>query len=213
LIVGSDVLAAMAAVRVIPVVTVPDDGAAVPLAEALVDGGLPVVELTLRTPAGLEAIRAVSGAVVGAIVGAGTVTTTDACEAAIDRGARFIVSPGLVDEVVAVGARRGVPVLPGVATPTELLRAIALGCSTVKLFPAAQLGGPAMARALVALGTGTTFVPTGGIARDAAPAYLEIAEVVAVGGTWMLPPDRVAARDWAAIRSLAAACGDLRRRG
>jgi 2-dehydro-3-deoxyphosphogluconate aldolase/(4S)-4-hydroxy-2-oxoglutarate aldolase len=208
---AGDVLATLSAVRVLPVATVQDIAVAVPLARSLVEGGLPLVEVTLRSAAGLGAIAAVSREVPDAIVGAGTVTTAAACEAAIDLGARFIVSPGLVEEVVAAGARRGVPVLPGVATPTELLRAVALGCTTVKLFPAGLLGGPAMVRALVALGVGATFVPTGGIDHDGARGYLEIPEVIAVGGSWMLPGARVADGDWTEIRRLAAACADLRR--
>jgi 2-dehydro-3-deoxyphosphogluconate aldolase/(4S)-4-hydroxy-2-oxoglutarate aldolase len=204
------VLGLLRAVRVVPVVTINDAASAVPMTAALVEGGLTAVEITLRTAAGLEALRAAAAGVPGALVGAGTVTTAPACEAAIDAGARFVVSPGLVDEVVAVCARRGVLALPGIATPTELLRAIALGCRTVKLFPASVLGGPAMVKALAALGTGTGFVPTGGIGLDSAPAYLAITDVVAVGGSWMVPANTLVAGDWAAIRDLASACAVLR---
>jgi 2-dehydro-3-deoxyphosphogluconate aldolase/(4S)-4-hydroxy-2-oxoglutarate aldolase len=205
------VLGLLRAARVVPVVTITDAASAVPMTAALVDGGLPAVEITLRTAAGLDALRAaVSAAVPGALVGAGTVTTAEACEAAIDAGARFVVSPGLVEAVVAVCARHGVLALPGIATPTELLRAITLGCRTVKLFPASVLGGPPMIRALAALGTGTGFVPTGGIGLDTAPAYLAIPDVVAVGGSWMVPADRLSAGDWPGIRDLAAACAVLR---
>ena len=143
-----------------------------PLAEALVAGGLPAIEITLRTPAGSDALRAAAAGVPGALVGAGTVRSAEAADAAIDAGARFVVSPGLVDAVVEACRRRGVLALPGVATPTELLRALDLGCTTVKLFPAAVLGGPAMIRSLTALGTGAAFVPTGGITLDSAPSYL-----------------------------------------
>lgn len=204
------VLGRLRAVRVVPVVTITDAASAVPMTRALADGGLPAVEITLRTAAGLDALRAAAAGVPDALVGAGTVTTATACEAAIDAGARFIVSPGLVDEVVAVCARRGVLALPGIATPTELLRAIALGCRTVKLFPVSVLGGPAMVKALAALGTGVGFVPTGGIALESAPSYLAIPDVVAVGGSWMVPADRLAAADWPAIHTLAAACAALR---
>jgi 2-dehydro-3-deoxyphosphogluconate aldolase/(4S)-4-hydroxy-2-oxoglutarate aldolase len=204
------VLGLLRAARVIPVVTITAAATAVPMTRALLDGGLTAVEITLRTAAGLNAVRAAAADVPDALVGAGTVTTAEACEAAIDAGARFVVSPGLVDEVVAVCARRGVLALPGIATPTELLRALALGCRTVKLFPASVLGGPPMIKALAALGTGVGFVPTGGIGLDTAPSYLGIPDVVAVGGSWMVPPDRIAAEDWSTVRALAGACRVLR---
>ena len=204
------VVGQLRAVRVVPVVTIRDAASAVPMTRALVDGGLTVVEITLRTAAGLDALRAAAAGAPDALVGAGTVTTADACEAAIAAGARFVVSPGLVDEVLAVCARRGVLALPGIATPTELLHAIALGCRTVKLFPASVLGGPAMVKALAALGTGVGFVPTGGIGLDTAPSYLAIPDVVAVGGSWMVPADRLAAGDWTGVRDLASACAVLR---
>lgn len=205
------VLERIRAARVVPVVTVADAAGAVPLTEALVAGGLPVVEITLRTAAGLEALRgAATAGVPGAIVGAGTVTTPDAAEAAIAAGAAFVVSPGLVDEVVETCHRHGVLALPGIATPTELLRALALGCRTVKVFPASVLGGPAFVTAIAALGSGTGFVPTGGVTAETAPAYLAIPQVVAVGGSWMVPADRLRDGDWKAVRSLAAACAALR---
>ena len=203
------VVEALRAARVVPVCTIEDATRAVPLAEALVAGGLPAIEITLRTPAGLEAVRAAAG-VPGALVGAGTVLTAEAADAAIDAGARFVVSPGLVDAVVGACRRRGVLALPGIATPTELLRALELGCATVKLFPATVLGGPALIRALSALGTGATFVPTGGVTLASAPSYLALPEVVAVGGSWMVPADRIAAGDWDAVRALAEACAVLR---
>ena len=204
------VLGQLRAVRVVPVVTINDAASALPMTRALVEGGLTAVEITLRTAAGMDALRAAAAGVPDALVGAGTVTTAEACEAAIDAGAQFVVSPGLVDEVVAVCARRGVLSLPGIATPTELYRAIALGCQTVKLFPASVIGGPAMVKALAALGTGVSFVPTGGIGLDTAPGYLAIPDVVAVGGSWMVPADRLSAGDWAGVLELAAACSVLR---
>ena len=204
------VLEALRAARVVPVVTIEDAAGAVPLARALVAGGLPVVEITLRTPAGLDALRAAAAGVPGALVGAGTVLDAAAADAAMDAGARFVVSPGLVEAVVEVCRHRGVLALPGIATPTELLRAMDLGCQTVKLFPASVLGGTALIHALTALGTGAAFVPTGGIALETARDYLAIREVVAVGGSWMVPADRIAAGDWDGIRALAAACDALR---
>jgi 2-dehydro-3-deoxyphosphogluconate aldolase/(4S)-4-hydroxy-2-oxoglutarate aldolase len=202
---AAEVLAAIEAARIVPVVTLEDAADAVLLTEALVGGGLPVVEITLRTAAGLDALGAAASAgVPGAVLGAGTVLTPEDAEAAIDAGARFVVSPGIVEDVVVTCHRRGVLVLPGIATPTELLRALALGCTTVKLFPAAVAGGPALIRSLTVLGTGARFVPTGGITPETAPDYLAIEEVVAVGGSWMVRPDRVAVGDWAGIRRLAA---------
>jgi 2-dehydro-3-deoxyphosphogluconate aldolase/(4S)-4-hydroxy-2-oxoglutarate aldolase len=195
--------------RVVPVVTIREPADAIPLATALVDGGLTAIEITLRTPAGLEAIHAAVG-VPGAVVGAGTVSTGEQAEAALDAGARFIVSPGLVEGVLEACGRRGALALPGIATPTEMLRALALGCRVVKVFPASILGGPAMIRALAALGTGVEFVPTGGIDIASAPAYLSVPEVIAVGGSWMVPAAKVAAAQWPDIRNLANACSALR---
>jgi 2-dehydro-3-deoxyphosphogluconate aldolase / (4S)-4-hydroxy-2-oxoglutarate aldolase len=197
--------------RVVPVVTVRDAADAVPLAESLAGAGLPVVEITLRTAAGLDAIRE-AAAVRGAVVGAGTVTTEEQATAALDAGARFVVSPGLVEEVVIACRDRGILALPGIATPTELLRAVALGAGVVKLFPAAVLGGPAMVRALAALNPELGFVPTGGIDLETARDYLAIPQVIAVGGSWMVPGSVLAARDWPAVAELARECATLRER-
>lgn len=206
---GAPVLETLRLAAVIPVVTIGQTWGAAPMTEALVDGGLSAVEITLRTDAGLPGIRA-AAQVAGSVVGAGTVTTAEQAEAAIDAGARFVVSPGLVEGVLEVCARHGVLALPGIATPTEMLRALALGCRVVKVFPASVLGGPALVRALAALGTGAGFVPTGGISLASAPSYLEIPEVVAVGGSWMVPAAEVAAGRWDLVRELALACGALR---
>lgn len=207
----TDAVEAIHRARVVPVVTVRDVADALPLAQALVAGGLPVVEITLRTAAGLDAIRA-AAAVPGAFVGAGTVTTGAQADAVLDAGARFVVSPGIVEEVVAACRDRDVLALPGVATPTELLRAVALGCRTVKLFPAGPLGGPALVRALAALDPAIGFVPTGGIDLETARDYLAIPQVVAVGGSWMVPGSVLAARDWPAVRELAQESAALRER-
>ena len=204
-----DPVAVMRVVRVIPVVTVRNIEEAAPLARALVAGGLPVIEITLRTPAGLEAISA-TAMIQGALVGAGTVMTGDQARAAVDAGAKFLVSPGLVEDVVEAGAQSGVPVLPGIATPTEMVRALALGCLTLKVFPASLVGGPALIRALAALRPDVAFVPTGGIDLRSAPAYLEHPQVVAVGGSWMLPTDAVERQDWEEIERQALACATLR---
>jgi 2-dehydro-3-deoxyphosphogluconate aldolase/(4S)-4-hydroxy-2-oxoglutarate aldolase len=199
---------AIARAGVVPVVTLDDARHADPLVDALAGGGLPVVEITLRTAAGLAALRRVAhrGDVT---VGAGTVTTGEQAERAVDAGARFVVSPGLDEDVVRVCLRRGVPVVPGVATPTELMRARRLGLTVVKLFPAGPLGGPAMVRALAALDPDVRFLPTGGVTRDSAPDYLALPCVLAVGGTWMAPAAAVSAGDWARVGALAARCREL----
>jgi 2-dehydro-3-deoxyphosphogluconate aldolase/(4S)-4-hydroxy-2-oxoglutarate aldolase len=207
--VSADPLELLRRIRVVPVVTIRDADDAVPLAEALLAGGLAVIEITLRTTAGLAAIRAAT-AVRGTVVGAGTVTSGEQAEAALDAGARFVVSPGLVEEVVDACRERGVLALPGVATPTEMLRAVRLGLMAVKLFPAAPLGGPAMVRALAAVQPDLGFVPTGGIDLESARDYLAIPQVVAVGGSWMVPGSVLAARDWPAVTELAGECAALR---
>jgi 2-dehydro-3-deoxyphosphogluconate aldolase/(4S)-4-hydroxy-2-oxoglutarate aldolase len=197
--------------RILPVATIRDAADAVPTVEALVAGGLPAIEITLRTTAGLAAIAA-AAEVRGAFVGAGTVVTAEQAESALDAGAMFVVSPGLVEDVVAACQARGVLALPGVATPTEMLRAARLGCSAVKLFPAGALGGPATVRALAAVMPEMGFVPTGGIDLDAAAAYLAIPQVIAVGGSWMVPGSVLAARDWRSVGELAQQCATLRDR-
>lgn len=202
------VLDQIARAGVLPVVTLPDPETAEPLVDALAGGGLPVVEITLRTPAALAALRRVAGRT-DVTVGAGTVLTGEQAEQAVVAGARFVVSPGLDEDVVRVCLGHGVPVVPGVATPTELVRARSLGLSVVKLFPAEQLGGPAMVRALATLDSTTSFLPTGGVTERSAPDYLALPRVLAVGGSWMVPPAAVSAGNWAQVGVLAARCRDL----
>jgi 2-dehydro-3-deoxyphosphogluconate aldolase/(4S)-4-hydroxy-2-oxoglutarate aldolase len=194
---------------VVPVVTVPDAAAAPALAEALVAGGLRYVEITLRTPAALDALEAATSTT--AVVGAGTVTTAQDAERALTAGARFVVSPGLDEGVVRTCQDAGVPVLPGVATPTEVMAARALGLRWVKVFPAGHLGGPGFVRALASVWPDMTFVPTGGVSLETAPTYLEIPAVAAVGGSWMVPPDLVQSHGWAQIEQLAREAAELRR--
>lgn len=200
---------AIARVRVVPVLTVDEPGDAVRLVQALVDGGLPVVEITLRTPTGLEAIRRASVEVPAAVVGAGSVTSATLATEAIDAGARFVVSPGLDDGVIATARTASILVLPGIATATELLRAANAGLRAVKLFPAAQLGGPALIRAFAAVWPDVRFMPTGGITADSAPAYLALPEVLAVGGSWMVNAAAVDTHDWASVSNDASAAARL----
>ncbi|MCB0909601.1 MAG: bifunctional 4-hydroxy-2-oxoglutarate aldolase/2-dehydro-3-deoxy-phosphogluconate aldolase [Nocardioidaceae bacterium] len=207
-----DPLETMAATGLVAVVVIDRVADAEPLADALVSAGLPLVEVTLRTPEALGALRA-AAAVPGAVVGAGTVLTPAQVEAAVAAGARYVVSPGLSDGVVDECAALGVPCLPGVATATEIQRALEHGLDVVKLFPAEACGGVAMVRALSAPFPGLRFVPTGGIGAATLPDYLAVASVLAVGGSWMVPRDAVAAGDLARITDLTRAAVALARGG
>ncbi len=189
---------------VIPVVTIDEPADAPALIAALADGGLPTAEFTFRTPAAIEAIRAASAARPDAIIGAGTVTTPAQVDAAVDAGARFIVSPGLDEDVVRRSRELGALPLPGCATATDLTRARRLGMDAVKFFPAEAAGGIAMLRALAAPFPGLRFVPTGGIDIANMDPYLGDRRVLAVGGSWMVRPDLLKARDWASVTQLAA---------
>ena len=195
----NDVADAIARIRLVPVATVDDADDALPLAEALRQAGLPLVEITLRTPAGIGAVARLASRASGILVGAGSVTTAAAAAAAVDAGADFIVSPGLDESVLATAAQHGVLAIPGIATPTELMRAIDSGVSIVKLFPAEACGGCDMIRALSAVWPDMRFVPTGGITHTNAPDYLALPEVLAVGGAWLAPRSAIDSGDWEAI--------------
>lgn len=173
--------------RLVPVVVIESVTSVAPLADALVRGGLPCAEVTLRTPAAVQALRAFAERP-NMVVGAGSVRTADQVDAAVAAGARFIVSPGLSDAVLARCRDLDVPALPGVATPTEIMRALDAGLDVVKLFPAGALGGPAGVRSLAAPFPGLRFVPTGGIGRSDLAEYLRTPAVLAVGGSWMVAP-------------------------
>ncbi|NQX28064.1 bifunctional 4-hydroxy-2-oxoglutarate aldolase/2-dehydro-3-deoxy-phosphogluconate aldolase, partial [Microbacteriaceae bacterium VKM Ac-2854] len=168
----------------------------------LARGGMPVVELTLRTPGALDALAALSDDD-RLIVGAGTVLTPAQVDLAVAAGARFLVSPGLSRATVERAAEHGVPIIPGTATATEVMAARELGLSTVKFFPAETSGGAAAVRSLSAVFPGTRFMPTGGIGSATLGSYLAIPSVIAVGGSWMVPRDRITAGDHDAIRDLA----------
>ena len=181
--------------RVVPVVVLDDAERADDLGAALVAGGLPLAEVTLRTPGAVAVLAALARR--GDVrVGAGTVLTRTQVDAAHDAGARFVVSPGLDDDVVDRCREVGLPVLPGVSTPTEVMRALRLGLDTVKLFPAEASGGLAAVQALASPFPGVRFVPTGGITAATAPRYLAHPAVTAVGGSWMVAPDLLAAGRW-----------------
>lgn len=185
----------------LPVVVIDRAEDAAPLGRALLAGGIRQVEVTLRTPAAVAALRALSG-LDGLLVGAGTVLEPAQVDDVVDAGARFVVSPGLSEEVVTACGRRGVDVVPGVATATELMRAWSLGLRTVKFFPAESSGGPGAIAALSSVFPDVRFVPTGGIGADRAAAYAALPSVVAVGGSWMVPRAAVAAGDFAAVELL-----------
>ncbi|MEV5338312.1 bifunctional 4-hydroxy-2-oxoglutarate aldolase/2-dehydro-3-deoxy-phosphogluconate aldolase [Streptomyces sp. NPDC052676] len=188
---------------VVPVVVVADPADAVPLARALVAGGLPAIEVTLRTPGALDAIRAIAAEVPQAVVGAGTVLTPAQTEESVAAGARFLVSPGWTDALLAAMRASGVPFLPGVSTTSEVVALLERGVREMKFFPAEAAGGTAYLRSLSGPLPQARFCPTGGIGPDSAPAYLALPNVGCVGGSWMLPADALAARDWGRVEHLA----------
>ena len=188
---------------VIPVITVRELAQAVPMAQALVAGGLRVLEVTLRTPQGLPAIEAMRRAVPEAVVGVGTLATAAQFAQADAAGVHFGVSPGLSAELAAAAATVRWPLLPGVMTPSELIAARAAGFATCKLFPAQQAGGIGMLKALYAVFPDVMFCPTGGISRETAPQYLALPNVACVGGSWVVPDEAVRQGDWARIEALA----------
>jgi 2-dehydro-3-deoxyphosphogluconate aldolase/(4S)-4-hydroxy-2-oxoglutarate aldolase len=184
--------------RIIPVLTLNDSADAAELGQALLDGGLPVVEVTLRTVAAAEAI-AIMAEIEGLTIGAGTVLTPAQVELAVEAGAKFLVSPGLRTDVVREAHLAGKPMFPGVATPSEVMQAQALGLDTVKFFPANIYGGARVIRALAAPFTTMRFIPTGGVNTANLAEYLSLACVPVVGGSWMAPAELIAAHDFATI--------------
>ncbi|MCV2880903.1 bifunctional 4-hydroxy-2-oxoglutarate aldolase/2-dehydro-3-deoxy-phosphogluconate aldolase [Actibacterium sp. XHP0104] len=195
---------------VIPVLVVEDPAHARPLAEALVAGGLPVLEVTLRTPAALEVIAEMA-TVKGGIVGAGTVLCPDDAYAAKDAGARFAVTPGCTSRLLDAVEDAGLPTLPGAATPSEVLSLLEQGYSVQKFFPAEINGGIAALKAIGAPMPQVTFCPTGGVSATNAPDYLALPNVACVGGSWVAPKALVEAGDWGAITDLARAAAALGR--
>jgi 2-dehydro-3-deoxyphosphogluconate aldolase / (4S)-4-hydroxy-2-oxoglutarate aldolase len=193
----------LGATRLVPVITLPDAASAVPLAEALVAGGLPVLEVTLRTEAALESIEQIAGAVPQAVIGAGTVNTPQQLRDARGAGAQFMVSPGCTDALVAAAAEAGGAFLPGAVTATDILRLMEHGISLMKFFPAETSGGVAALKSFAGPFPAIRFCPTGGISLARALDYLALANVACVGGAWMAPADLIANGDWGAITELA----------
>lgn len=195
---------------VIPVIAIDDLAHAVPLARALVAGGIRVLEVTLRTVHGLAAIRAMTEQVPEAIVGVGTLTQASEFSAARDAGAVFGVSPGLTAALVEGAKKSGLPLLPGVMTPSEVMSARERGFQQLKLFPAVPAGGIGMLNAIAGPLPDITFCPTGGISIDTAAQFLACKNVACVGGSWLTPKDAILSGDWARITALAAAASALR---
>lgn len=197
---------------VIPVIVIDDAAQAVPLARALVEGGLPVLEVTLRTPAALAAVRDIARALPQAEVGVGTVLNETQLAEAKAAGARFAVSPGLTPRLAEAARRSGLPLLPGAATASEMMFALECGYRQLKFFPAEAAGGPAMLKAMHGPFPQLRFCPTGGITEATAPSYLALPSVVCVGASWLVPKAALAAGDWAAIHALAQRAAALPRR-
>jgi 2-dehydro-3-deoxyphosphogluconate aldolase/(4S)-4-hydroxy-2-oxoglutarate aldolase len=195
---------------VVPVLIVEDAKTAVPLARALVAGGLKAIEITLRTEAALEAVRLVAQEVEGAVVGAGTILNAAHYAAAVEAGSQFIVSPGTTQELLDVARQSDIPLLPGAATASEVMALREEGYKVLKFFPAEQAGGAAYLKALSSPLAGTLFCPTGGISLKNAMDYLSLPNVVCVGGSWVAPKELVSAGDWAGITKLACEAAALK---
>lgn len=195
---------------VIPVLTFHDAGTAVAVCKALVAGGLKVLEVTLRTEAGLASIRAIAAAIPDAVVGAGTVLNKEQLLASKEAGATFAVSPGATPGLLDAADEAGVPFLPGVATAGEVMMLLERGYTSMKLFPAEAVGGMPLLKSLADPLPQAKFCPTGGINAAKAPAYLALPNVACVGGSWVVPPDMVAEGDWVHIERLAAAAMAMR---
>ena len=195
---------------VIPVIILDDVDAARPLAEALVAGGLPVLEVTLRTPNALRVIAEMAK-VPGAIVGSGTVRSPLQMGHSVDAGCQFMVSPGASPRLLEAADDHPIPLLPGIGTPTEAMTASEHGYSFLKFFPAEALGGVKVLKAYASPLPDITFCPTGGIDLDKAKTYLELPNVICVGGSWVMPADALAGKDWKRIEGLARDAAALRK--
>ncbi len=206
-----DMIETLGRAGIIPVIVIEKEEQAVPLARALVKGGLPVLEVTFRTKAAPGAIAAIRREVPEAVLGAGTLLTPDMVKAAKAAGAVFGVAPGFDPVVLAAAKAEGLPMCPGIATASELSQALTAGCRMVKFFPAEAAGGIKMIKNLLGAFrfTGVTFMPTGGVKPDNVADYLVVPEVVCCGGTWIVPKDALAAGDYAAIEKLAAEASAL----
>jgi 2-dehydro-3-deoxyphosphogluconate aldolase/(4S)-4-hydroxy-2-oxoglutarate aldolase len=206
---ANDVLTRLRDTRVVPVITIDDPDDAVPLARALADGGLGCVEITFRTPRAADALRRIVNEVPEVLVGAGTVLTPQQAQLARDAGAQFLVAPGFGPRVVDWALDHGMAIYPGVATPTEIEAALEKGLTTLKFFPAEQSGGLAFIKAIAAPYVDVSFIPTGGINAANVATYLAFKRIIACGGSWMAPPDWIAAKQFDRIRDEARAAYEI----
>ncbi|MBR1709537.1 MAG: bifunctional 4-hydroxy-2-oxoglutarate aldolase/2-dehydro-3-deoxy-phosphogluconate aldolase [Clostridia bacterium] len=204
-----DVLKELSLIGIVPVIAINDAADAVPLAQALCEGGLPCAEVTFRTAAAEEAIRNMTQAYPDMLVGAGTVLTNDQVDRAVAAGAKFIVSPGLNPTTVKHCQEIGIPVCPGTANPSDIETALSLGLKTVKFFPAEAAGGLKYIKSIAAPYVDVTFMPTGGIGEKNLLDYLSFKKIICVGGSWMVPGDALAAKDWDRIRNLVSSAVSL----
>lgn len=205
---SKDISSLLSLSPVIPVLTIARAEDAVPLAQALVEGGLPVLEVTLRTEAALDAISAIARSVPGAVTGAGTVLAAADLRNAREAGAKFAVSPGLTERLLSEAST--FPLLPGVATASDIMRGREFGLRHFKFFPAESSGGTAALKAFAGPFSDVRFCPTGGITAQTAPSYLALKNVMCVGGSWMVPQHLVDVRNWSEITKLARAASQLR---
>lgn len=196
-------LSALADAPIIPVVTLEHATDAVPLARALIGGGIRAIEITLRTPAGMDAIRAVADSGLDILLGAGTVTSVEHMRQAAEAGARFIVSPGATPALLAASREVSIPYLPGVVTPSEIVQAAEHGQKLLKFFPAGAFGGPSMLRHYAAVFPDIRFCPTGGVSPENMRDYLALPNVPFVGGAWLTPSDALKAKDWPRVTRIA----------
>ncbi len=204
-----DVIEQLSLVGLVPVIKVEDANDAVPLCKALADGGLPVAEITFRSDAAEEAIRRVHAELPEVILGAGTVLTPEQVDRAMAAGATYIVSPGINPNVVRHCREKGIPIVPGTSSPSNVETTLELGLNTVKFFPAEAVGGLKMIKAMSAPYGQVRFLPTGGINEKNVGEYLAFPKIVAVGGSWMAPTDAIKEKDWARIEKLAREAVDL----
>jgi 2-dehydro-3-deoxyphosphogluconate aldolase/(4S)-4-hydroxy-2-oxoglutarate aldolase len=206
-----DAMSMIARYRVVPVIAIESVEAALPLADALISGGLPIAEITFRTKAAADVIAKLSAERPDLLVGAGTVLSVENLDAAAECGAKFVVAPGLNPRVVNRAQEIGIPMAPGVCTPTDIESGLGLGCTTLKFFPAGALGGPPMLKALAGpyAHTGVKFIPTGGVNADNLESYLSLDVVAAVGGTWVAKKSDLTAGMWAEIEERCKTVGEI----
>jgi 2-dehydro-3-deoxyphosphogluconate aldolase / (4S)-4-hydroxy-2-oxoglutarate aldolase len=205
-----DATSVLTIASVIPVVTIDDATQAVPLARVLLASGIGTMEITLRTPAALDAIRAVANEAPEMVVGAGTVVSESDLDAAIAAGARYALSPGGTPKLMKAARKAGIPFVPGVATSSEIMRGLDLGYTCFKYFPAEQLGGAAAVKSIGAPLPTARFCPTGSITPEKAPAYLALNNVLCIGGSWIAPAEYIRGGDWASIEAAAKRAATLK---